>query len=248
MPPPSIGGDFLLWIDPDGSRHFGRADGHDRVRLRQHAHHRRRAPLGLHGRERGRGRASAVGRQERGHRGHSLRHARGGDPRHVLRRSAGSRAPRPTPAGATRAGGSLVAARCDTNYIHDSQTYSQGGGGYGLTLDAYTSDTLVENNIIYFFNKPFLFRASGGGNVVAYNYIDGGQDSASPTWMEPDIDSHMVYSHMELVEGNLCRRHRPHQHLGRRRPVHLLPEPRARAAPGPSAHRRAVRRTRRPSR
>jgi hypothetical protein len=94
------------------------------------------------------------------------------------------------------------------DYIHESVTYSQGGGGYGLALDAYTSDTLVENNIINFFNKPFLFRASGGGNVVAYNYIDGGQDSASGVtpsgyWMEPDIDSHMVYSHMELVEGNL---------------------------------------------
>jgi hypothetical protein len=90
------------------------------------------------------------------------------------------------------------------NYIHNSQVYTQGGGGYGLTLDSYTSDTLVTNNIINYFNKPFLFRASGGGNVVSYNYADGGQDMGAAFWMEPDIDSHMAYSHMELVEGNLA--------------------------------------------
>jgi hypothetical protein len=89
------------------------------------------------------------------------------------------------------------------NYIHHSKTYSQGGGGYGLTVNSYTSDSLIEDNAINFFNKPFLFRSSGGGNVVGYNYVDGGQDSASPYWMEPDIDSHMLWSHMELVEGNL---------------------------------------------
>lgn len=91
-------------------------------------------------------------------------------------------------------------------YFHNSQTYAQGGGGYGLTINSYASSTLITNNIFYYFNKPFLFRASGGGNVLSYNYVTGAQDSASGSnsWMEPDVDCHMVDCMQELEEGNLA--------------------------------------------
>ena len=51
-------------------------------------------------------------------------------------------------------------------------------------------------------NKPILFNASGGGNVIAYNYAD---DSwATPGWQELNIDCHCNYPHMELIEGNFA--------------------------------------------
>jgi len=202
LPPPSNGTDFLLWIDPDGSRHSngqvvtvtavsGNTLTIDGV---LHSDYRMANAAVL-------GRAPAVVRQA-GVEGirfvqpeiamivtfcdqcwitGSETDTSGGDTSWWLSRR----------------------GEMHGNYIHNSKTLNPGGAGYGLTLCAYTSDTLVENNIVYFFNKPFLFRASGGGNVVAYNYIDGAQDGASPYWMEPDIDSHNLWSHMELVEGNL---------------------------------------------
>jgi hypothetical protein len=203
LPPPGVGGDYLLWIDPDGSRH---SNG-QMVTI-----------------------ASAVGNtltiQGVLHSDYTVANAGvlGRAPAVVKNAGVeGIRFVRPELAIVVTfcdecwvAGSETEGSGGDTavwlsrrveirdNYIHDSRTLSPGGAGYGLTLVAYTSDSLVENNMIYFFNKPFLFRASGGGNVVAYNYIDGAQDGAAPWWMEPDIDSHTVYSHMELVEGNLC--------------------------------------------
>jgi hypothetical protein len=88
------------------------------------------------------------------------------------------------------------------SYFHHAVQYSQGGGSYGVSINTETSDSLIENNIIYFLNKPFLFEASGGGNVVAYNYIDDAQLGSAMTWQETDIDTHCSFPHMELIEGN----------------------------------------------
>ena len=92
------------------------------------------------------------------------------------------------------------------SYAHHSRKYAYGGGSYGYSLEWQASDNLVENNIVYYMNKPIQFRSSGGGNVVAYNYVDD-------SWSQPDmmgkfwfqelsIDSHCSFPHMELVEGN----------------------------------------------
>jgi hypothetical protein len=203
MPPPGPGGDYLLWIDPDGTRH---SNG-QMVTVAAVSGNTLEIEGVLHS-DYTLANAAIVGRAPA-----------------VVRRAGieGIRFVRPESAfiitfcdecwvsGSetdTSGGDSALwlsrRGEVRDTYVHDAQTLSPGGAGYGLTLVAYTSDSLVEDNVIYFFNKPFLFRASGGGNVVAYNYIDGAQDGAAPWWMEPDIDSHTVYSHMELVEGNLC--------------------------------------------
>ena len=92
------------------------------------------------------------------------------------------------------------------SYAHHSVRYSYGGMSYGYSLEWQTSDTLVENNIVSYMNKPIQFRASGGGNVIAYNYVDDSwsqPDSSGNFWFqEVSIDSHCSFSHMELVEGN----------------------------------------------
>jgi hypothetical protein len=86
------------------------------------------------------------------------------------------------------------------SYVHHSGDYGYGVGSYGIAIRFESADSLVENNIVRYMNKPILFNASGGGNVVAYNYVD---DSwATPGWQEVNIDCHCNFPHMELIEGN----------------------------------------------
>ena len=92
-----------------------------------------------------------------------------------------------------------------TDYAEDS---------YGIVIRCATADTLVENNISRYMNKPFLFMSSGGGNVAAYNYFDNAwatddytRNSSeitgnSGTFQESTIDNHNAFPHMELLEGN----------------------------------------------
>jgi hypothetical protein len=92
------------------------------------------------------------------------------------------------------------------SYAHHSVRYSYGGVSYGYSLEWGTSDSLVENNIVTYMNKPIQFRAAGGGNVVAYNYVDDAwsmPDEGGNFWFqELAIDVHCAFPHMELVEGN----------------------------------------------
>jgi hypothetical protein len=92
------------------------------------------------------------------------------------------------------------------SYAHHSVKYSYGGTSYGYSLEWQSSDSLVENNIVHYMNKPIQFRAAGGGNVVAYNYVDDSwsmPDSGGNFWFqEISIDVHCAYPFMELVEGN----------------------------------------------
>ena len=64
------------------------------------------------------------------------------------------------------------------SYFHDSQDgLEQGGGSYGIGLNWYTSDSLIENNISIRFDKVDVMRSAGGGNVFGYNYMDDGADN-----------------------------------------------------------------------
>src|SRR5438309_11677102 len=61
------------------------------------------------------------------------------------------------------------------SYIHSTQQPYPGGGGYGISFSWYSADNLVENNIVWNMNKVMVMRASGGGNVVGYNYMEDGR-------------------------------------------------------------------------
>jgi hypothetical protein len=98
--------------------------------------------------------------------------------------------------------------RCEVrdSYVHHSSDYHPGGNAYGISIEAQSSDCLVENNVVYMLNKPIVGRATGGGNVVAYNYVDEAV-LGSPTgpWQETAIDAgHAAFSHGDLYEGNLA--------------------------------------------
>jgi Big-like domain-containing protein len=89
------------------------------------------------------------------------------------------------------------------SYFHDTPEPNPGGGGYLLSIAYYTADSLVENNIFINGNKVMVMRASGGGNVIGYNYFDNGYIGYSPGWVETGLNaSHMAEPHFELFEGN----------------------------------------------
>jgi hypothetical protein len=89
------------------------------------------------------------------------------------------------------------------SYAHDTPAPFPGGDGYMLSLSRYTADSLVENNIFINGNKVMVMRASGGGNVIGYNYFDNGIIQNSLGWMETGLNaSHMACPHFELFEGN----------------------------------------------
>ena len=106
-------------------------------------------------------------------------------------------------------GGSVALSacfRCEVrdSYLHSTQDPNPGGAGYGLVINAHAADNLAENNMIWNFNKVMAMRASGGGNVIAYNYVEDGWISYDSHWPESGLNaSHFTTPHHELFEGNL---------------------------------------------
>jgi Pectate lyase superfamily protein len=89
------------------------------------------------------------------------------------------------------------------SYVHSTQSPAPGGSGYGFSLSMYSADNLLENNISWNMNKVMVMRATGGGNVIAYNYMDDGWIHTTPGWVEVGLNaSHLTCPHYELFEGN----------------------------------------------
>ncbi|HLA76450.1 MAG TPA: glycosyl hydrolase family 28-related protein [Vicinamibacteria bacterium] len=106
------------------------------------------------------------------------------------------------------AGGSIALFRCfrcvvRDSYLHHTKDPNPGGNGYGLSINRATADSLFENNIVWNFNKVIVMRATGGGNVIGYNYFEDGYGAGYPNWVETGLQaSHMTTPHYELFEGN----------------------------------------------
>jgi len=89
------------------------------------------------------------------------------------------------------------------SYIHETPDPNPGGAGYLTGLNFGSSDNLIENNIMWYGNKVVVMRASGGGNVFAYNHTDDAFGSYYPSQPEAGINAgHYTTPHMELLEGN----------------------------------------------
>jgi hypothetical protein len=89
------------------------------------------------------------------------------------------------------------------SYVHGSTDENPGGQAYGIVIGVGSSNSLVENNISVENNKPIALNATGGGNVIAYNYVDQAVLWNSPGWQENAIDdSHANFTHHDLIEGN----------------------------------------------
>ena len=95
--------------------------------------------------------------------------------------------------------------RCEIrdSFMHETPNPNPGGGGYILDINHSTSDCLIENNIMWYGNKNMVMRPGGGGNVIAYNYMDDAFGAFYPDLPEAALNcEHMTTSHMELCEGN----------------------------------------------
>jgi len=89
------------------------------------------------------------------------------------------------------------------SYIHETPDPNPGGGGYLVGLNSGASDNLIENNVMWSGNKNIVMRATGGGNVIAYNYMDDAFGSYYPNMPEAGLNAgHYTTPHMELLEGN----------------------------------------------
>jgi hypothetical protein len=95
------------------------------------------------------------------------------------------------------------------SFIHETSNPDPGGGGYQSGLNVGASDNLFENNIMWYGNKEIVMRASGGGNVVAYNYMDDSFGSTYPESPEAGVNAgHYTTPHMELLEGNYSQNYK----------------------------------------
>ena len=89
------------------------------------------------------------------------------------------------------------------SFVHETPTPNPGGGGYLTTLTAGASENLIENNILWYGNKVNTMRATGGGNVFAYNYTDDAFGAGYPDQSEAGVNAgHYTTPHLELLEGN----------------------------------------------
>ena len=89
------------------------------------------------------------------------------------------------------------------SYLHETPDPNPGGGGYLLSVNYGASDNLIENNVMWNGNKNIVMRATGGGNVVAYNYMDDSYGGQYPNMPEAGLNAgHCTTPHMELLEGN----------------------------------------------
>ncbi len=89
------------------------------------------------------------------------------------------------------------------SYMHESPNPNPGGDGYNCSMNFGSSDCLFENNIMINGNKNIVMRCTGGGNVVAYNYMDDAFGSQYPHSPEAGVNAgHNGTPHMELLEGN----------------------------------------------
>ncbi len=89
------------------------------------------------------------------------------------------------------------------SYVHETPDPNPGGAGYLVGLNSGASDNLIENNVMWSGNKDIVVRATGGGNVIAYNYMDDAYGGGYPSMPEAGLNAgHYTTPHMELLEGN----------------------------------------------
>jgi hypothetical protein len=89
------------------------------------------------------------------------------------------------------------------SYFHHAQNFGS-NSGYGLNINNYSTDNLIENNAIYYVHTGICIGSAGGtGNVVAYNYINTTRHWQAD-WYQSHLGSHGAHTYMNLWEGNVA--------------------------------------------
>lgn len=94
----------------------------------------------------------------------------------------------------------------DGVYFHDCSDCENNGNEYPFAFDGATTESLVQNSIFRLAGKGMVGRSCGGGNVIAYSYVDDTFYQASSIgnyWLDMGLNaSHYVGCHDTLLEGN----------------------------------------------
>jgi len=93
-----------------------------------------------------------------------------------------------------------------SSMVHHAHCYHPGANAYGIAIERQTSDTLVEDNIVYYLNVGVVLGSAGPGNVVAYNFGDVMWERNYPNtnWLMADFSAnHCAHPYMNLFEGNV---------------------------------------------
>jgi hypothetical protein len=88
------------------------------------------------------------------------------------------------------------------SYFHHAQSFGS-NAGYGVDINNYSTDNLIENNAFYYVHTGIeLGSAGGSGNVLAYNYVNTTRQD--PDWFQVQLGSHGAHCYMNLFEGNVA--------------------------------------------
>src|SRR5262249_27264161 len=74
-----------------------------------------------------------------------------------------------------------------------------------IATEVQTSETLIENNVVYHLNAGLMLDSAGPGNVIAYNFSDQmfGNNYPDASWIYADlVANHCAHPFMNLYEGN----------------------------------------------
>ncbi len=91
------------------------------------------------------------------------------------------------------------------SYIHKAFAYGGGGQGYGVVMQATSSDNKIENNIFERLRHSILLQSGSNGNVIGYNYSWDTYWESFPENAAGDLVCHGNYAHSNLFEGNICQ-------------------------------------------
>lgn len=90
------------------------------------------------------------------------------------------------------------------SYFSNGYLHSAGSTDTQVLLTLGTVDSKVENNIIERSHLAITLKAATMGNVIAYNYCEGGFDSGSEDFLTGRIGFHGANPEFNLFEGNVC--------------------------------------------
>ena len=98
-------------------------------------------------------------------------------------------------------------------YFHEAMGYGNGGWGYGVVLEASTTNCLVENNIFKKLRHALVAVAGSNCNVWTFNYSRDQHSTGIPS-TDRDLDLHAKYPFGHLFEHNVVEKIASDNHHG----------------------------------
>ena len=100
------------------------------------------------------------------------------------------------------------------SYFSNAYRHTPGSADSDLSLLYKTSGSLIENNIIERGHASVLISWGAAGNVIAYNYCEGGFDAGALNFVIGGMGMHGAHPQFNLFEGNVTPTISPDQIWG----------------------------------